>query len=117
VVRIASCGHVGPVILRDGGVELLQFPKGHGLGGRASPKPFERTSSLHSGDRLLLVSDGVVESGKGRAGLGVEGLVEAALRSERQTAADTVREVHMAVLAACGGDLEDDATAVCLSIG
>lgn len=72
---------------------------------------------LESGDRLLMVSDGVVMAGDGQAGLGVEGLIEAALSSERQTAADTVRRVHMAVLEASGGELEDDATAVCLSVG
>lgn len=117
-VRVANCGHVDPVILHAGGdVERLRFPKGRGLGGRASPRPIERTSSLESGDRLLMVSDGVVEWGKGQAGLGVEGVIEAALRSERQTAADTVRQVQTAVLDASDGDLEDDATAVCLSVG
>ena len=30
-----------------------------------------------------MVSDGVVEGGKGKAGLGVDGVIEAALRSER----------------------------------
>ena len=117
-VRVANCGHVPPVILRaDGAVEHFRFPKGRGLGGRSSPRPIERTSSLGSGDRLLMVSDGVVRPGDGQAGLGIDGLVEAALRSERQTAADTVRQVHLAVLAASGGDLKDDATAVCLSVG
>jgi serine phosphatase RsbU (regulator of sigma subunit) len=117
-VRIANCGHVAPIVLRgDGSVERFRFPKGRGLGGRASPKPIERRSSLRPGDRLLMVSDGVVKSGKGRAGLGVKGLIEAALRSERQTAAATVREVHLAVLDASDGELEDDATAVCLSVG
>ncbi len=117
-VRVANCGHVAPVILRaDGDTERLRFPKGRGLGGRPSPRPIERASSLDSGDRLLMVSDGVVNSGEGQAGLGIDGLIEAALRSERQTAADTVREVHKAVLDASGGELEDDATVVCLSVG
>jgi len=117
-VRVANCGHVPPVILRaDGAVERPRFPKSHGLGGRAGPRPIERATSLAAGDRLLMVSDGVVRSGAGQAGLGVEGLIEAALRSERQTAADTVREVHTAVLEASGRELEDDATAVCLSVG
>ena len=115
-VRIANCGHVAPVILRaDGDVEHLRFAKGRGLGGRASPRPIERIWSLASGDRLLMVSDGVVKAGEGQAGLGVDGLIEAALRSERQTAADTVRKVHTAVLDASGGELGDDATVVCLS--
>jgi serine phosphatase RsbU (regulator of sigma subunit) len=117
-VRIANCGHVAPVILRaDGDVEHLRFAKGRGLGGRASPRPIEGIWSLASGDRLLMVSDGVVKAGEGQAGLGVDGLIEAALRSERQTAADTVRKVHTAVLDASGGQLEDDATVVCLSVG
>ncbi len=117
-LRVANCGHVPPVVLRgNGDVERLRFPKGRGLGGRASPRPVERTSALESGDRLLLVSDGVVMSGAGQAGLGTRGLIAAALRSERQTAADTVRQVHTAVLEASDGELEDDATAVCLSIG
>jgi serine phosphatase RsbU (regulator of sigma subunit) len=117
-LRVANCGHVAPVILRaNGDVERLRFPKGRGLGGRASPRPVERTAALESGDRLLLVSDGVVKSGEGQAGLGTRGLIAAALLSERQTAADTVRRVHTAVLEASDGELEDDATAVCLSIG
>jgi hypothetical protein len=53
---------------------------------------------------------------EGKAGLGIEGVVEAALRSERGTAADTVRKIHTAVLDASGGDLQDDATVVCLSV-
>jgi serine phosphatase RsbU (regulator of sigma subunit) len=61
-----------------------------------------------------MVSDGVVVEGK--AGLGIDGVIEAALRSERGTAADTVRKIHTVVLDASGGDLQDDATVVCLSV-
>jgi hypothetical protein len=63
-----------------------------------------------------MCSDGVVTAGSGQAGLGEQGVVEAALRSEQGSAADTVRQVHRAVLAACGDDLRDDATVVCLSV-
>ncbi|MBA3262624.1 MAG: serine/threonine-protein phosphatase [Thermoleophilaceae bacterium] len=116
-LSVANCGHVAPVILRgDADVEHVRGPHAHGLGGRASPKPVERSTSLAPGDRLVIVSDGVIKSGQGKAGLGVEGLVRAALRSERETAADTVREVHKAVLDSAGGQLSDDATAVCLSV-
>jgi serine phosphatase RsbU (regulator of sigma subunit) len=116
-LHVANCGHVAPVILRCGGeVERMRIPKGHGLGGRASAKPIEQTTSLVPGDRLLMVSDGVARSGEGQAGLGDEGVVQAALRSRRGTAADTVREVQQAVLAAVDGALTDDATTVCLSV-
>jgi serine phosphatase RsbU (regulator of sigma subunit) len=117
-LEIANCAHVAPLILRDGGpVETLPFPGTPGLGARSTPKPSERSSTLLAGDRLLMVSDGVIEHGEGQAGLGEDGLIEAALRSQRGSAADTVREVHRAVIAKRGGELSDDATAVCLSIG
>lgn len=116
-LRVANCAHVAPVILRgDGSPEHLDFPKARGLGGRATPRPEIRSASLESGDRLVMVSDGVVRPGEGQAGLGVDGVIEAASRSERGTAADTVRRIHEAVLAATDEDLQDDATAVCLSV-
>jgi serine phosphatase RsbU (regulator of sigma subunit) len=116
-LRVANCGHVPPVVIRRSGEEeRLRVADGRGLGGRSRPSPAERSTHLGPGDRLLMVSDGVMAGGKGKAGLGLDGVIKAALRSQRRTAADTVRYVHTAVLAATGGQLEDDATAVCLSL-
>jgi serine phosphatase RsbU (regulator of sigma subunit) len=116
-LRVANCGHVPPMILRGSGeVERLRVAEGRGLGGRSRPTPAERNAQLGPRDRLLLVSDGVMVEGEGKAGLGIDGVIEAALRSERRTAADTVRRVHGAVLEATDGELGDDATAVCLAV-
>jgi serine phosphatase RsbU (regulator of sigma subunit) len=116
-VTLANCGHLPPIIIRaDGQAEQLRTRKGNGLGGRSSPRPGERSATLAPGDRLLLVSDGVVREGRAKAGLGPEGVIEAALRSQRASAADTVRKVHTAVLEETGGELDDDATAVCLVV-
>ena len=116
-LRVANCGHVPPVILRRSGeVERLRVAEGRGLGGRSRPIPAERSLQLEPGDRLLMVSDGVMVEGEGKAGLGIDGVIEAAMRSERRTAADTVRHVHGAVLEVSDGDLGDDATAVCLAV-
>jgi serine phosphatase RsbU (regulator of sigma subunit) len=116
-LTVASCGHVPPAIIRaDGRAMHVEFPSGHGLGGRATPKPMEVRDVLQPGDRLVMVSDGVIKEGEGKAGLGLDGLVAAALSSERATAADTVRKIHAAVLEASRGELDDDATAVCLSV-
>jgi serine phosphatase RsbU (regulator of sigma subunit) len=116
-LTVANCGHVPPVVIHASRrAERLRVPGGRGLGGRASPKPAERKAALKPGDRLLMVSDGVVARGKGKAGLGIQGVVDAALRSERATAADTVRKVQTAVLEASRGELDRDATVVCLSV-
>jgi|GEM_PF-1531899 len=114
---LANCGHLAPTILRaNTKVERLRASEGRGLGGRSTPKLTEQRASLAPGDRLIMVSDGVIADDEGKAGLGFDGLVKAALRSERSTAADTVRKIHAAVLEATAGELDDDATAVCLSV-
>ena len=115
---VANCGHVAPLVLREGaGAEQIGASAGRGLGGRASPKPTEDSTRLRAGDRLVLVSDGVVNCGAGQAGLGVAGVTEAASFAEATSAAETVRQLHAVVLSATGGDLSDDATAVCLAVG
>jgi serine phosphatase RsbU (regulator of sigma subunit) len=116
-LSVANCGHVPPLIIRSGAeVEELDIPPTHGLGGRAPAKPVERATTLGPGDRLVMVSDGVANLFREDGRHSGDGLVEAALRSQRGTAADTVREIHAAVLAAAKGRLTDDATAVCLSV-
>jgi serine phosphatase RsbU (regulator of sigma subunit) len=115
-LRVANCGQTEPVILRaDGEVDRMRLGQTRGLGGRATAKPAQGATTLAPGDRVVLVSDGVTNCGKGKACLGVEGVERAALQSQRGTAADTVRAIHTAVLTAAG-ELTDDATVVCLSI-
>jgi len=114
---VSSCGHEPPLILRaDGGVEQLDLPRGRGLGGRASPRPVRHGTALEPGDRLVLMSDGVIHSGRGQAGLSHDEVAEAALRADPDSAADTVRHVHRAVMAASAEGLGDDATVVCLAV-
>ena len=117
-LELVNCGHTAPVIVRaDGDVEYVDMPAGRGLGGRASSRPGDHATALDPGDRLVLFSDGVITSAAGGADLGVAGVARAAQRSELGSAADTVREVHRAVLDASDGDLHDDATVVCLAVG
>ncbi len=117
-LRLYSCGHVAPLLLRaEGAIERPACGPSAGLGGRSTPTPAIAVTELHLGDRLVLVSDGVVRDGPGRAGLGDEGLRAAAASAGRDSASETVRAIHGAVLEASGGELADDATAVCLLVG
>jgi serine/threonine protein phosphatase PrpC len=100
------------VIRGDRSVEQLDMPIQRGLGGRATPRPSGLVTTLEPGDRLIICSDGVISDG---AGLGYDEVAQAALLSEDGSAADTVRKVHRAALAANAEELEDDATVVCLA--
>lgn len=117
-LRLFNCAHIAPLLIRaDGQIERPALAGSVGLGGRPTPKPAIHETRFRSGDRLVLVSDGVVRRGRGRVGLGEEGLLGAALAAGRNSASETVRAVHRAVLDASAGELEDDATAVCLLAG
>ncbi|HVV89926.1 MAG TPA: PP2C family protein-serine/threonine phosphatase [Solirubrobacterales bacterium] len=117
-LRLHGCGHVAPLLVRaDGTPVRLECAASAGLGGRSTPTPGVREERLGSGDRVVLVSDGVVRRGRGQAGVGEEGLIGAALGAGRDSASETVRAVHAAVLEESGGELADDATAVCLLVG
>jgi serine phosphatase RsbU (regulator of sigma subunit) len=117
-LRLYNCGHVAPLLIRaDGETERPACGDSAGLGGRSTPTPGIHAAELGPGDRLVLVSDGVVRHGSGQAGLGEEGLVAAALTAGIDSASETVRAVHRAVLEASSGELTDDATAVCLLVG
>ena len=93
----------------------METPTRRGLGGRASPRPSGLVTTLEPGERLMMCSDGVITDGKGQAGLGYDGVAEAALLSDDGSAADAVRKTHREVLAACDAKLMDDATVVCLA--
>jgi serine phosphatase RsbU (regulator of sigma subunit) len=115
-LELANCGHVPPIIVgADGRAEHVELRAGGGLGGRASPRPARHETLLEPGERLVLFSDGVVHAGTGQAGLTAEGVAVAAMQAGADSAADTGRHVHRAVLAASDGDLRDDATVVCLA--
>ncbi len=76
---------------------------------------FPNGCMLRPGDRLVLISDGIVEAKP----VGGEPLGDIALHTLLRdmsdlSAVETVRQVTAAVVAHRAGDLQDDATAVCL---
>ncbi len=106
---IVNAGHPPPLRLRGGQVEdvrlqaNLPFGVQRGRGYRVQALPLE------VGDRLIFVTDGMLE--RDAAGLNIAAiLAEGAGMHPREA----VQHLTQAVLRASGGDLRDDATALCL---
>jgi AcrR family transcriptional regulator len=111
-----AAGHTPFVVLRSSGqVEHLagesDTPLGHG-----KPRPAEAETTLASGDRVVIVSDGVIERRRDGETLGLDGVAAAAQQPDTDGAAATVRAVHDAVLSANDSELDDDAAVICLAL-
>src|SRR5215216_4428426 len=106
---IVNAGHPPPLRLRAGQVEQVQlevdrpFGLEPGRGYRVQDLP------LKVGDRLMFVTDGMLERDAERMNIG------AILTASRNMhAREAVQDLTQAVLQASGGRLRDDATALCL---
>ncbi|HEY6739040.1 MAG TPA: PP2C family protein-serine/threonine phosphatase, partial [Actinopolymorphaceae bacterium] len=106
-VDVVNAGHVLPLRLRNGRVEELWLEPNMPFG-----IPFPHTYTvqhvdLQPGDRLMLLTDGVLE----RSGLDVATLIGRAHRLHPREAA---RYLTLEVIRAHQGNLRDDATVLCL---
>ncbi|WP_324274092.1 PP2C family protein-serine/threonine phosphatase [Blastococcus brunescens] len=109
VAHIVNAGHTLPLRLRDGKVEEIELaveaPFGVLPGKAFQVQPFP----LEPGDRIVFLTDGMLE--RNAASLDVAAaLADSADLHPREV----VHELGAAVLRATDGDLEDDATMVCL---
>jgi len=112
---VVNAGHPLPILLREGVASTVQLQAAPPLGMFADTVYVPDRLQLRPGDRLLLISDGVVEAKPvGGAALGDNALQALLLDMSDLSAVETVRQVTAAVVAHRGGDLQDDATAVCL---
>jgi serine phosphatase RsbU (regulator of sigma subunit) len=114
-----NCGHP-PAYLADldGNLTELEGPRHEALGAGDGERAFQLTERrLHSGERLILITDGVTErhiEGGGR--FGVEGLRGALQRADNPTAAATAMAIQQSVTDCWREPLEDDATIVVLAV-
>ena len=114
-----NCGHP-PAYLVDteGNLRQLEGPEHPPLGTPESqPRCTPADLQLHPGERLILVTDGIVNrrvDGGGR--FGVEGLELAIDRAENPTAAATAMAIQQAVTDCWREPLEDDATVVVMAV-
>lgn len=106
--EVVNAGHPAPFLIRDGAVSQLEVTVQPPLGVAAEPYRADSVTLL-PGDRLLLITDGYFERRAER--LDIEAILTATLdRHPRQI----VQELARRVLQATGGNLQDDATSLCL---
>ena len=106
-VELVNAGHPPPYLVRAGRATELTVPAGAPLGVAGVAYDTHRFQ-LSPGDRLLLVTDGFLER---NADLNFEKILEGTVdRHPRQV----VRELAENVLQVTGGNLQDDATVLCI---
>ena len=116
-IRWLTCGEHAPILITaDGRLEVLDDGVLPALGHPDMPSE-KRVQSrrIASGERLLLLSDGVLDRPTldGRT-IGLDGIREAVLKAPAESAAGTLRAVEDAVREAVDTPLDDDATVVVL---
>ncbi len=106
--EIVNAGHPPPLRLRDGVVDEVPLEPEPPFGATPGHRYRTQTLPLLPGDRLMFVTDGVLE----RQAAAVD--VRAVLASSRgDHPRQAVQHLIQGAVRASGGELEDDATAMC----
>jgi len=113
-IRWVTCGDHAPILInREGELEVLGdvLPL---LGRRAFPRePAVHSRRLEDGERLILLSDAVLQRATVDGGtLGLDGVRDAVIKAPLTSAAGTLRAIEDAVREAVEDPLSDDATVV-----
>jgi serine phosphatase RsbU (regulator of sigma subunit) len=109
VAAVVNAGHVLPLRLRGGQVEPVRLRADPPFGTVAGHEYQVQLLPLEPGDRLWFLTDGMLERNAAR--LDVPALVAA---SGDEHPREAVQHLMAVVLEGSGGELKDDATALCL---
>lgn len=109
VLSLVNAGHVAPYLARESRVTTVDLPVNLPMGMFANHPYRSSQIPLQPGDRLVLVTDGMLE--RHAAGLDLARAISAMRALHPREA---VRALADDVLAATGGVLRDDATVLCL---
>jgi serine phosphatase RsbU (regulator of sigma subunit) len=115
----ATCGHPPPYLVgTDGNLAELEGPPHPALGDTDTPPTFTLAKRrLRSGERLILVTDGIIQRKTQNGGtFGVGGIKQALEDAESATAASTAMAIQHAVTQCWDEPLEDDATVVVMAV-
>lgn len=107
--EIVNAGHPRPLRLRDGRVETVELGADLPFGMLADTCFRAQSLILEPGDRLVLVTDGLFE--RNPADIDIPDLIA---KSSHLYPREVVQRLTRTVARAAGGDMRDDATALCL---
>jgi serine phosphatase RsbU (regulator of sigma subunit) len=107
-LTVALAGHLPPLLINaDGSVRELGEP-GTLLGVVEPIEIHERTAEIHSGQTLLLYTDGVPEAGRADAQLGEHGLFELCAATPQLTLSGLLEHIERGTREHATGRLRDD---------
>ena len=106
---IVNAGHPPPFRVRAGQVEQIQLQVDHPFGMKRGGGHRVQALPLEVGDRLMFVTDGMLE--RDAELVNISAILTA---SRSMHAREAVQHLTQEVLDASGGELRDDATALCL---
>jgi serine phosphatase RsbU (regulator of sigma subunit) len=106
---IVNAGHPPPLRLRAGQVEQIHLEADRPFGLQRGGGYRVQALELEVGDRLMFVTDGMLERDAER--MNITAILTASMNMH---AREAVQHLTQAVLEASGGQLRDDATALCL---
>ena len=107
--RLVNAGHPRPFRFRDGHAEEVALAAEQPFGAAAESSWSTQELPLRAGDRLLFLTDGMLE--RSAESIDIPALLRATAHLHPREA---IQRLTHAVLDAAGGELEDDATSVCL---
>jgi serine phosphatase RsbU (regulator of sigma subunit) len=106
--RVLNAGHPRPFRLRNRRAEEIDLAANQPFGLSADASWTEQEFPLEAGDRVIFLTDGMLE--RNAAGLDIPALM---LASAHLHPRETIQYLTHAVLDAVGGELRDDATSLC----
>jgi len=112
-LRYVNCGHCPPILVRASGEVLLLEPTATVIGAFAEWDCAEAEVTIGDGDRLLLYSDGVIDT-VDRGGNALDAPRLCGLIAQQASAAELVNDVVTEVAKLGGAQPVDDVTVVAL---
>ncbi len=109
IARIVNAGHPLPILIRDGRTENVPLAPAFPFGVADDAEYHVHELELQVGDRLLFLTDGILERNAANVNA-----MEVITETRHLHPREAVQALTQAVVEACGGDLRDDATVLCV---